>query len=538
MLLSNFILNAALQPQKSTVDSTDPLDRVISIIIVLFILSVITEKLTQLVRTYPRQFRALGLIFCGIGYLTIGSSTVNAIKTSNTDHVWTIFFLFVFITVVLIIILANIDFVHPVSAPKAVKRFRVLQNVGRETLVDDKVKEKEVTVLSFLIGFFVAFCFKMNLITLFNGTMQLGWGDDQFFESKKILVIDPKVEIEPLLIFSFMLTAFFLAFGSKFFHDLLDNLLEIKNLKRKAFEKETYQVTSIKEFDDQLAKTTYDKNAAAIASLPGVTGLSFGRLREDGSGRFGLKVFTSNPDLVLKSDLIRDTNGKRIPVYVDAEESAELVSVSAKVSNAKQGAENGTICIGVREVNNTSAIYLLTCYHVVRDGQDWTQFAMTPGKSDQVNVAGGLTGTIVKATRNQEMDAALIRLVPSAPIDNTIPAFNVKITSSRPTLFFDDDATRVNVYGAATQKKRSGLITGLGARWKINFRDGSARHEMVNLIEIQQDGHSIVRGGDSGALIFTDEGEALGMVVASTKKRTLAIPIQTILTNWNLEIIT
>src|SRR5690606_42039440 len=73
----------------------------------------------------------------------------------------------------------------------------------------------------------------------------------------------------------FVLTAFFLAFGSKFFHDLLDTLLQVKEYKRKMNDRETYQVSNIKQFDEyfytdylQLAKICLEQNKATVASLP------------------------------------------------------------------------------------------------------------------------------------------------------------------------------------------------------------------------------------------------------------------------------
>src|SRR5690606_28958242 len=58
-----------------------------------------------------------------------------------------------------------------------------------------------------------------------------------------------------LTIIGFLLTAFFLAFGSKFFHDLLDTLLQVKNLKRKLNDRETYSIETVQELEEQLKYT-------------------------------------------------------------------------------------------------------------------------------------------------------------------------------------------------------------------------------------------------------------------------------------------
>src|SRR5687767_3098657 len=81
----------------------DILDSLIYATIVLFILSVITEKLTQLVRYYPRTFRWIGILACGAFYFPI----TRALFYDPRLHLFSIILLFVFNTGLLIVLIVN-----------------------------------------------------------------------------------------------------------------------------------------------------------------------------------------------------------------------------------------------------------------------------------------------------------------------------------------------------------------------------------------------------------------------------------------------
>src|SRR5688500_3640886 len=89
--------------QASSVQPPDILDSLIYATIVLFILSVITEKLTQLVRYYPRTFRWIGIIACGAFYFPIVRAALYDPKLS----VFSIILLFLFNTGLLIVLIVN-----------------------------------------------------------------------------------------------------------------------------------------------------------------------------------------------------------------------------------------------------------------------------------------------------------------------------------------------------------------------------------------------------------------------------------------------
>lgn len=261
---------AFLQEELEAAKASAPiLDNLIYATIVLFILSVITEKLTQLIRFYPRQFRWIGIIMCGAFYIPILRAGFFEPKLS----LFGVGFLLLFNTFLLIVLMVN-DALFASSKllfiPFLRKQFSAFNNISksRSQTPGDRVddKEKEITAMSFIVGFLIAYCFNANLFGFFKPAIELGWGDISPFSGNPWFALNPKYfDTGVFTIVGFMLTAFFLAFGSKFFHDLLDTLLQTKNLKRKLYDKHTYSADTIQEFDDYLALTESDIVNLAIA---------------------------------------------------------------------------------------------------------------------------------------------------------------------------------------------------------------------------------------------------------------------------------
>jgi hypothetical protein len=232
----------------------NPLDLLLASVIILFILSTITEKFTQMVRSYPGQFRVLGFGFCLLFYIPI----FRGIFFEPFLEIVSGIILLVFNTFLLIIIIANT--INPQQANNAWKRLlvqnlSVLQNVKKDkTGVPGDVKEREVTALSFMLGLIVAFLFDANLFRYFNTGMSQAPRSGSPIAAGHFYALDPEFfKFDLIAAIGFVLTAFFLAFGSKFFHDLLDNLLLVKNLKRKLNEKADWEFNNMAAFEQYIA---------------------------------------------------------------------------------------------------------------------------------------------------------------------------------------------------------------------------------------------------------------------------------------------
>lgn len=191
------------------------------IVTVLFTLSVITEKLTQLVRQYPTPCKWLTLVLNV--FLVI--ALVKSWEHLDRSLIW-VTILVTIITVVLII--GKFWFINPFTKRRV--ELVVFQNIQKDS-VDKTAQEQEITLLSLLLGLVVAVIFDINLVELIqakSNKIELTTAVPVDLTNFQFVVTG----IKPMAVLGFLLTGFFLTFGSKFFHDLLDLLLEIKNQKR------------------------------------------------------------------------------------------------------------------------------------------------------------------------------------------------------------------------------------------------------------------------------------------------------------------
>jgi hypothetical protein len=529
----------------------DILDGLIYVAIVLFILSVIVEKITQLVRYYPSQFQKIAIALI-IGFYGMSIYSFASGDTSNDIQFCDFIILVLSNTGFLIIFFINLSSVKEAQNRfgKFAKEIALLENIQKGATISHEDKERDISFLSFIIGFVIAYLFNAHLIELFiKPGSDLGWGDVKPFIEGTFRFNRNFFGFDLYHAFGFAMTGFFLSFGSKFFHDILDTLFQAKELKRKLNDKETYQVANTQEFDKQLAmsdkdmvKTIYEKQVASLMKIDGVLGASCGTVEKNGTSTYGIKIYCNKEHVPIPALAYSMPNGnnRTIPVQVIKQDRvATICSLISPSDNAynKTIPSIGSICFGVRDLRNSNSKYILTCYHVVKGhSHSWSYFVHKYTDEDKVVLPNNVLGEIQRGVRNWQMDAALIVPDDQWSFKNQIPEFGTKIISSRPVYFFDDDKTEVNLYGAATRQKRTGTICGVGARHKIDFGEVNGPYTMDNLIEIQNKGHTIVQQGDSGALVFTPEGEALGMVIATTAELTLAMPIHSILSSWNLEL--
>jgi hypothetical protein len=109
------------------------------------------------------------------------------------------------------------------------------------TYFAEKIREKQIQTMSILVGIAIALIAKANLFDFFKDDFNLFWIPDDFKGWKLLSNIVGSI-----------ISGMFLSLGSKFFHDLLDVLLQVKNLKRKLNEKADWEFDNINEVDDYI----------------------------------------------------------------------------------------------------------------------------------------------------------------------------------------------------------------------------------------------------------------------------------------------
>jgi hypothetical protein len=194
-------------------------DNLIYMVTVLFTLSVITEKLTQLVRNYPLYIKVVVYVFAAGLAIALFNSWVGLSPLERG---------------LIITLIVAIAFFAIGKMPLGKRRdIKVFKNIGKKN-VNKREQEKEINLLSMLLGLLIAFLFNTNLFEMFTMTSfrESSWNGDFPFDFEHFRFNVEKFKFSWLALFGLLLTGFFLTFGSKFFHDLLDLLLEVKNQRK------------------------------------------------------------------------------------------------------------------------------------------------------------------------------------------------------------------------------------------------------------------------------------------------------------------
>jgi hypothetical protein len=530
--------------QASSVQPPDILDSLIYATIVLFILSVITEKLTQLVRYYPRTFRWIGIIACGAFYFPIVRAALYDPKLSA----FSIILLFLFNTGLLIVLIVN----DPIVADSRniflrflFKNLEVFKNVRKKQLdvtavhqeINESEREKEVTALSFIVGFLVAYCFNANLFNLFKPAAELGWGDTAPFVREPWYALNPQYFDTGILAgIGFVLTAFFLAFGSKFFHDLLDTLLQVKNLKRKLNDRETYSIETINELEEQLKYTqgqlvrlAIDQNKEWLEKLPNFLSVHEGIDTTTRDTRIAYLNITDNNISGLPTSLpytLSDNKRRTVPLKIIA--NVAIASVAGKIFNEKNSQYIGSVGIPLQLDNE---LWLLTCGHVLIDGNFDSKLQghlTSPGRARFSMDATELPASWPYAYQDREFDIALVK--PDDP---------AKIQPSgllSEPLKLSQNLGRISVSFVGAVSSGDGYVFAEEVEEPIRFANQTVR--MKGLLKICANGKlaSVSKPGDSGAALYTTDNRAVGIIIASNDFFTYAMSLEKIMSGWNASI--
>lgn len=533
-----------LQPESGS--SPDILDSLIYATIVLFILSVITEKLTQLVRYYPRTFRWIGIVACGAFYFPVIRATAYDPRLS----VFSIVLLLLFNTGLLIVLVVNDPIVansKNIFLRLLFKNLEVFKNIRKNKSdvavvtneVNKQAQEKEVTALSFIVGFLVAYCFNANLFNLFKPAVELGWGNTAPFVPEPWYALNPQYFDTGLITsIGFVLTAFFLAFGSKFFHDVLDTLLQIKNLKRKLNDKETYDIETVAELEEQLKFTqgqlvrlAIEQNKNWLEKLPNFLSIHEGIDTEAKNAKIAYLNITDNNVAGLPKALdytLSDKKRRTVPLKIIP--NVRIASVAGKVFNERNAQYVGSVGI---PLELDGELWLMTCGHVLMNGNfdakiqqgalispQRARFCLdTPEECDAAWTYG---------YQDKEFDIALIK--PDDPR-------KVKPSGllSEP-LEMSKQLERVTVSFKGAVSSGDGYVFADEVEEPIQFANQTVRMKGLLKISSHEKLAAISRPGDSGAALVTADRKAVGIIIASNEFFTYAMSLEKILSGWDAKI--
>ncbi|MEM9829689.1 MAG: hypothetical protein AAF944_03585 [Bacteroidota bacterium] len=415
--------------------------------------------------------------------------------------------------------------------------------VARNNPLLETKKEKKVIIHSVISGFLVAILFEgMLQDTEFSNGLGL-----QLFKNNEWWFVPIRVLFMTLL----------LGFGSKFWHDILDLLFYYKKVKKSLANGEIFHYDEVKLIEEhvelhgsQLVTQCMKQNKAWLDTLEGVNyGLGYEEI--DGKITDTIVFYTDNPTSASKipKELTYRSQGGvlyRVPTKVHCTgpaktQEAHITKAGESISNKENPDNKGTF--GCIMADHDCKPVLLTCYHVVKTkNQKWEKFEDANGKYSHIisSQSNKVIGQIREGFRNYRYDISLVDQIDLNAVING-ESNGVAIPEAVRKLTDEDAKQRTKVYfsGMTKSYERSGHILNVDFARRIYYDGSNTTFTLFGLIvfsnQPQEPYKNPSNQGDSGAILYTYEHEAVGMIVAGDDFFGYAIPFYDIVSHFNLK---
>lgn len=464
--------------------------------------------------------------------------------------------------------LSDTRILFPQGRWKKMLNFFAFSNTSIKKINPREEKEREFRILriNIFFGLLVALSYRADLFQMIahidHPTSHIGWTN--FSTDYDASDCGPLFLLGTF--FGCIFTALFLSFGSKFWHDMIDLIMQLKNYKQ------MLTTTGNQEVQQQQQQQEFGKlaigdqntilNAAIKANYdtwkvkyPNINGCMAGTKTTAGIGQgqraLVFSVATKVPaDQLSGSNTIPDSiyyNGYIIPTDVvqrtDVVSQANIVyggqdtippCIGTNVSVDKVNAYGSA---GIRVKSQSSEqYYLLSCFHVlcfdqIQNGMfnNTTEVEYVPSSAEALqatipgflyrsknNVDPVLTGKLIKGVYSSVMDAALVEIQQS-DLDNTTftgtDGKNITL-SATDTVSLDqlNENDLVVCYGCVSGSTAGHIKAIDGGIVDITVKgpNGNMPMRLSGLLYCSQ----ISADGDSGAPVFTAGGKLIGIIVA------------------------
>jgi len=439
------------------------------------------------------------------------------------------------------------------------KFFKIGDTTTKYPADDLRENERAFRILKINIwcGIIIATILKADLIKIFNHIEKagetLGWNTISLYASDKEHWYQ-SVDYY-FLIPGIILTGCFISFGSKFWHDSLDILYQIKNAKRILADPETYKIDNIENlkniyntYQSDFIKSAFLEARTKFMAMDSVKAIAI--KSDENEYYFELTVNEYDPAIglnyqyVMNEGIVQNIPIRIVKMHIDDKIVAHAIDLSAQVYDVDHPKNWGTLGVLVKSTNEDSGKrYLLTCCHnVVKP------FSKLPyAQAGEVLITAGTfekekkieLGIVFRAEKDHEVDAALIELNPEilSELRNYIPQIGIP-QQARVLYESDKDLVRAYLFGAKSgvvAGRTEGIVTSIYNDIKITY-NSNEEFTIINTIGISNEGRAISQPGDSGACVVDSNNNILGIVVAGNSKTTYILPIKTLLTKLNVQI--
>lgn len=405
----------------------------------------------------------------------------------------------------------------------------------------EKQREKGIQTVAVLCGILVSIFSGADLFVLIKTGKMLDW--QVWFKTH--ILCDLLGVFTNAKLFSHALGAvfagLFISLGSKFWHDVLDFVLYSGNLKRKLAETTTLdQIDNIKQLDEFIQ--LYPSDLAQMAAvqwreqitqdeLPNVIRTSACIRRVQGQVRPCLYVFLKDDNIPTNFQFsVQHSSGLRSPVEIVFIPISELPRPHLNSGDTllKNGGNMlGTICCIVKSdfINQS---YALTCRHVMDSTFKLVDGPVTDPNPEVVS-SGQAIGSWEYEIFNTDYDVALVALF------NTHGGNPAPFTDTPHVLTpADVRNTEVKVITRGGVEK-TGVLVSVRTNQMTVFKYDGHLHEFEGLLEVATTDNPatsrpLTHSGDSGAMVYDSQTrKPLGMIVGAGNDSSFAIPLHKIL---------
>lgn len=420
--------------------------------------------------------------------------------------------------------------------------------IPQNSLLFEISRTRAIQKRTIVIGIVIAVLCKANLFNIFNTESPLFWvrNDLPFFTSEVFDWNENFGWVEFIgILFGSALTGLFLSFGSKFFHDLLDLLLEAKNLKRKLAERADWNFDTTTEVDNYILTNDSAETKAKIREqLSRFEGIEYYRI--DYPRKLIFLAAKDTEKIAKQIDIPGSLNIATFKIVFQKDNVKPIKALTSikptlQIANAKpyKNQLNGT-CGLIVQSNDSEDKFILTCYHAVwNDSLKWSGFAQIPECNIHSPLNGSVIGQLYIGIKNYKLDIALIKPGNGVTLSNQMPLN--KIPKAIRTLTENDvkNGTRLSIISRTSPAKYLyGVCANINCTANITYPDGVKRdlQKLYQIESLQKEPFSVE--GDSGSLIMDEFDYAVGMLVAGDEETTsFAMPIESILNSYNLKLL-
>jgi len=407
--------------------------------------------------------------------------------------------------------------------------------------IKEQARAYRILKINVWCGIITASILKADLIKILNNVQDagstLGWANITSYNLRDVLFLIPGI----------VLTGCFISFGSKFWHDLLDILYQIKNAKRILTDPNLSQIDNIKSlekvintYQSDFIKGAYLQAKSEFMLRDNIRAVSL-KMNESGLYYFELKARDLNTQIdPFYNYLLQDGTPQSIPVKVvltpgEDRIIAHSIDLSSIIFESLSPSKVGTLGFIVKpESDPGDQRYILTCAHNVVHPVTNAKF-VKPGTRNVGSSDASLNpiGKIFLAERDHEMDVALIEIDPTKAdgIFNSIPELSEP--AGIRTLTDQDKNVKAFLYGAESNYQE-GTVTSLTGDAKIEY--STDVFQMINLLTIEGKAGAMSKLGDSGCVVVDEKNMILGIVVAGDSKVTYVIPIEKVLKKLKMQL--